>query len=60
METIVGFITEAGVLGLMIYFWRMVRKEQLVMRARFREMVKDRDYWKIKAEKLELKIYENP
>ena len=56
LETAVGFITEVGVVGLGIYFWRLLMTERVVMGSRFREIQKDRDYWRNRSHDLETKL----
>ena len=57
METVVNFITEAGVLGLLVFGLHAIWKERIVMGPRFREMQQDRDRWRDKAEHLERQLY---
>ena len=58
IETAVGFITEAGVVGLGFYFLKLILNERVVMGSRFREIQEDRDLWRTRAQDLETKIFE--
>ena len=60
METVVNFITEVGVLGVLALGLHALWKERIVMGPRFREMQQDRDYWRDKAEHLERQLFGSP
>ena len=46
MDTLISFVTEAGVLGVIIYVLRQIQTERIVMGSRFRDMQLDRDQWR--------------
>lgn len=49
LESAVVFVTEAGMIGLFLYFWRLLRREDLVMGPRFEEMKEERNFWRDRA-----------
>jgi hypothetical protein len=52
MDTLISFVTEAGVLGVIIYVLRQIQTERIVMGSRFRDMQQDRDQWRERADGL--------
>ena len=50
MDTLISFVTEAGVLGIIIYVLRQIQTERIVMGSRFRDMQQDRDQWRERAD----------
>ena len=52
MDTLISFVTELGVLGVIIYVLRQIQTERIVMGSRFRDMQQDRDQWRERADGL--------